>query len=273
MPANQIVQIYKSNYADKVMRLAEPLKKAFGTDIFGYSRLQQDGSYFQITTKAQPSEFYFSNDLYLDNVMTRNPDLFVNGFSLLNMCDIGEEDPGQKKMNGKYNFDHFLFFVHKEQNDSHLFYFSAQERNPQLLNTFMNNLHVFRKYTQYFMNEWNSYLPNMDRYSINLKEQMGAKFDKVNHRLAFNPNIAEKELFLKKIGVLDIFPSQVLSRREVDCLNYLRIGYTARLTGKALCLSNRTVESYIASAKNKLGIFETSDLVKKFDEWKSYGLF
>jgi DNA-binding CsgD family transcriptional regulator len=53
-----------------------------------------------------------------------------------------------------------------------------------------------------------------------------------------------------------------LTGREVDCLNKLTLGYSAKEIAKLLALSPRTVEDYIQNAKGKMGYSKKSDLVR-----------
>ena len=54
-----------------------------------------------------------------------------------------------------------------------------------------------------------------------------------------------------------------LSTRELECLFYLLRGYSAKSIGKILCLSYRTVESYIENIKYKFNCPSKSSLIEK----------
>jgi DNA-binding CsgD family transcriptional regulator len=51
-----------------------------------------------------------------------------------------------------------------------------------------------------------------------------------------------------------------LSRRELECLFYLLRGQTAKAIGQHLCLSKRTIESYIENIKAKFGCRTKAEL-------------
>ena len=51
-----------------------------------------------------------------------------------------------------------------------------------------------------------------------------------------------------------------LTKREVECLSYVLRGKTALHIARVLDISTKTVESYVASAKLKLGCKNKSDL-------------
>ena len=67
---------------------------------------------------------------------------------------------------------------------------------------------------------------------------------------------------MKKISWPNQFDEFILklTKREVECLFYVLRGKTAVHIGRALDISTKTAESYIASAKVKLGCKNKSDL-------------
>lgn len=54
----------------------------------------------------------------------------------------------------------------------------------------------------------------------------------------------------------------VLSRRELQCYAALFFGMSAKETGRHFDLSSKTVESYLANLKNKMGVSSRSILIK-----------
>ena len=52
-----------------------------------------------------------------------------------------------------------------------------------------------------------------------------------------------------------------LSDREVDCLYYTIQGLPAKVIAQTLCISHRTVESYLRSIKNKLDCNTKQELI------------
>jgi len=54
-----------------------------------------------------------------------------------------------------------------------------------------------------------------------------------------------------------------LSSRQLECLFYLVKGYSAKQIGKKICLSYRTVEDYLTTAKIKLNCNNRAELIEK----------
>lgn len=68
---------------------------------------------------------------------------------------------------------------------------------------------------------------------------------------------SKRNLLVAECGLGDLLK---LSQRERDCLALLREGLTYQSIAIQLQLSPRTVESYLQSAKNKLGLETHADL-------------
>lgn len=59
-----------------------------------------------------------------------------------------------------------------------------------------------------------------------------------------------------------------LSKRQYQCLLFLKKGYTAKMIGRELKLSHRTIESYIEHLKQKFCVDSKSELIQKIIEYR-----
>ena len=59
------------------------------------------------------------------------------------------------------------------------------------------------------------------------------------------------------------------SKREIDCLNLLVEGNTAKAIGKKLKLSHRTVEHYLENCMNKMRVATRYELITKFLSYRA----
>lgn len=78
-------------------------------------------------------------------------------------------------------------------------------------------------------------------------------------RLHFNPQQSNSAILLS-FNVSNKFS---LSKREKECVHYIVRGMSAREIGRELKISNRTVESHIASIKDKLDCYSRSQIISK----------
>ncbi len=68
------------------------------------------------------------------------------------------------------------------------------------------------------------------------------------------------------MGDIQVMQSQIaiqLSHREQECVSFISRGMTAKQIGKALNISNRTVETYLENVKRKLCCSNRAELLWK----------
>lgn len=75
-------------------------------------------------------------------------------------------------------------------------------------------------------------------------------------------SMAEKATSDQAVAPLTI-DGVALTQREVDCIQSLLKGFTAKQIGKNLGISRRTVENYLANTKNKLNVSTKAELIEK----------
>lgn len=177
MSVDKLLNFYNSNLFNKVKKLTEPLNLHLNIDAFCYSITKPDGNFFQVTNVPELSEHYFSNYLFVESGITRNPEFYNTGFYVVDMAKVEDEDPGQKAMNNKFAIDNMLVFFLKEGEHCHNFVFSTNILKGKANNHYIENAEIIKKYCSYFSNEWKEYLSSMDAYTLNLREEMGETFD------------------------------------------------------------------------------------------------
>jgi len=85
------------------------------------------------------------------------------------------------------------------------------------------------------------------------------------HRYKFRVEISLPiQIHGKKFYIYSKQGKIMLSRREIECLQCLLDGLTAKDTAKLLFLSKRTVETYIANIKYKLDCRKKGEIFKLF---------
>ena len=102
-------------------------------------------------------------------------------------------------------------------------------------------------------------LINVERPAI--LNQIENKQNQQLTRLGKEFNSEDIDVLAKKLSKKS---RQLISKREAECFFYLIRGKSARETGMALHLSQRTVEFYLDSLRDKLNCRKKSELIEKF---------
>jgi DNA-binding CsgD family transcriptional regulator len=199
-----------------------------------------------------------------------SPTYLKNGYYLL------DYDKGYSKylrnVESKFPLFHPFLIVRKENaKKAHLFGFCSKKPIDTLPSLYMNNLALFKSFTDYFLstNKDTDALLNMANlrgndlyYGHSFAEDKTQKFDR-------------NSSFLKQIGInaflLDA--GKKLSRREREVLDACNRGKTAAQCGDELKLSPRTVQSYIENIKNKLGLSSREELLQTAKILEIAGIF
>ena len=271
----RLLNFYSSSFYEKYRKLAEPLNQCFGLDALFYSMTTPDGYFFQIGNLADPAHHYFSNQFYKHNPFICHPDNYNHNQIIITMDyphktyhDI------QHKMQERFGVGDTLVLYKKFEDSAHIF--MPTSTNPKVpLNTiYLNNLSALNHFADYFVKEWRQYLIKMEPYMFNLEKHMGAKFFKSIQSKPTLTETAQREKFLRQIGVLDNQRCDVksLSSREKDCIEEFLKGKSAAQIALALNLGRRTVEHYMDNIKMKLDCNSKSELFERLLVFKTHNL-
>ena len=143
----------------------------------------------------------------------------------------------------RFEMDHGMVLVRHQKDYLETCCFSGLLSKRPLYNLFMNEQILFSTFMDHFVSKLDRELLGVlnDGLALNdLKDSSPKSIPTIN-----------REAILATCGLSSLLE---LSDREKECLALFRKGYTYEKIGKILHLSARTVEHYLESVKNKLGI-------------------
>lgn len=138
--------------------------------------------------------------------------------------------------------------------------------SKEIDNFYLNNFKIFQRFCLSFRGKFARLLTRTNESKLaTLKEGIDINF---HHSLDCmrNVNALLSFLSLESLELPTKNGTITLSRREIDCLFYLSRGKIAKEIAQTLNISKRTVESYIASIKQKTGYYNKSRLINLFNE-------
>lgn len=149
----------------------------------------------------------------------------------------------------RFNVDQILEWIdHKEDGTVDMFGFATLCGQAEKVNFYFNNLELLKRFTYEFKDQASGMLKQVFAQPISIPGH-----NKLISDLSPETNICLPVNFEQQVK---------LSRREYQILRAICMGHTAKKIAQLLDLSHRTVESYIANIKNKLGIQSKVELVK-----------
>ncbi|MCE5293398.1 MAG: LuxR C-terminal-related transcriptional regulator [Chlamydiales bacterium] len=254
-----------SRCQDSLLKITDPLKVHFGIDIFWYGCLKENGDFINICNRPEMYEYGWEQNCYKLVPYLINPARLESG-SLYVQCD-GQYRKALDKLEERLLPYHSLVRIRKDaQGRACFFGFASTKDIPSLPAFYCNNQPILNKYVDYFLES--SVVTHASKAVINLAKLKGEElfFGKA---LPSIQNIR----FLEEIGVdpLLLKNAHKLSSREKEVL----LGHYERKNSTQLAeefgITFRTVQFYLANAKNKLGIISRAELDKAVDILKIAG--
>lgn len=235
---------------DKVRKLTQNFCESLDITVFGYVRIYNNGTVSWLTTDPEQDCFLIeSESLNQDPNLDTKPALHEGCYLDLNNREFEGSDIFYKERAKKFSIDHTMVVVRHQKNFVETCCFSGLTSKRSLIQLFMNKQPLFHAYMSHFTSQLDGHLLDYLKQTISLSEF------KDSYGVSTTPFIDEPIL-----GACGWSNLAHLSSREKQCLMLLKTGLTHAAIGLELSLSPRTVEHYLESVKNKLGITSRSEL-------------
>lgn len=251
IPEN-IKQHVTEETAKEVTEICQPLFDALNLNFFCYTRLYKDKSVIAISTACEP--VYYAFEAKAPVTTTFIP----SGFNLWSEYRSDEFL--------QHEADHFGFYngttITKDaENYRECLILAAPKNNVNAIGICFNSQDFLRNFLLYFKDKADFLIDKACQNKVVLPDYMiGKPLPQRNY-----------EDFLSLIKTNNIrfdFHDQevVISRREYECLQQLSKGKSMKETAAILEISSRTVEQYVARAKEKTKLYSRSQLVDLIHE-------
>ena len=237
-------------YDCKIKKICAPLKNCLEISNFGYCSINQEGSYCSVTTVPQQMEFFYENELYLNNPYFKHPSLFESGYVV---APVTISHHFQEKNRSLFGTDHYFLILKKYGQDMKMYFFSKKQTTLNDSHFFLQNLHLLDKFTNYFDREADLLINSTNSLGYNCLPVLGDSFYESSDSIPLYSKEIKSQQFLKSIWPLTV--------RERTCLDMYKKGNSAQTTAAKLKISQRTVEHHFENIKYKLGCHSKAALL------------
>jgi DNA-binding CsgD family transcriptional regulator len=254
---------------DEVRRLTKHFAETIKLRGFAYIRIYRNGTIGWLTSDSDHDRFVFeANFHHHDPLVSKAKEIREGQYLHFHDCQFDGAEPFYQERSKRFRVDHGMILVRSEEDYIEASCFSGFMAQQPLYNIFINEPGIFRGFVDYFKQR-------LTRHSLSLLDHgVGlSNFNLPSHKLpALNTTLSpeDRRAIVSSCGWNSLLQ---ISARERDCLSLLRKGFTYREIGDCLNISERTVEHYLESAKNKLGICTRSELFLEADRMFQLGLF
>lgn len=235
---------------DKVKHLTRGFCEALGITGFGYVRVYPNQSVSWLTSNPDQDRFLLESGALNEDPLLNTPEALKEG-SYLWFNDrkfVGCETFYRERAR-LFQVDHGLVIVKHKKDYLETCCFSGLLTKEPLYNVFMNEKNLFSSFMEHFTEELDHRLISNLSQGVALTD-LKTIYGKPSLNNAYE-SLSDRASLAVACGWQNLLS---LSRREQQCLLLLKKGYTYHEIGIELQLSHRTVEHYIESVKNKLGL-------------------
>lgn len=250
-------QLYK-NFdlsVDKVRNLSKTFCQQLGITVFGYVRIYNHGTVSWITTCPDQDRFLVESGELSRNPLMNDRNLLKEGFYL---DSYNRKFPGCEEFYRDraklFQMDHGTVLVKHQKDYIETCCFSGLSVKRPLYQLFMNEQGLFKSFMEHFTNQLDPHLLEILSQGILLADLKDESHSLDEDALYFS---GDRAILLEACGWKNLL---TLSKREKQCLALLKEGHSYSTIGLKLGLSERTVEHYLESVKNKLNLETRTEL-------------
>lgn len=236
---------------ESVRRLSRDFCDALGLTTFAYARVTNDGRVSWVTSNPDQDRFLLESSFLDEEPVVDTREALKEG-AYLHFAD--RKFPGSETFYRErarlFQLDHGMVLVKHRKDYLETCCFSGLVVKKPLFNLFLNEKALFAAFMDHFSKSIDRKIASQLEEGINLCEIKRAYGNEKSASL-------DRERLLAICGYKAYL---TLSSQEKRCLMLLKEGYSYALIGKKLKLSPRTVEHYLESVKNKLGLESRPEL-------------
>lgn len=247
-------QFYKdlTRCEGRVKQLSKDFTSLLDISVFAYGRFYDDGRASWITSNADQDHFLLESEMIPHEPTFDTKKRVPEGMKLW-FCDrpFPGSDQFYKERAKRFQMDHGMILSRHHNGYLENCYFSGLLAKKPLYNLFLQEKELFVSFMDHFIDQ-------LDRTLLDVISE-GLPFYAFGKTENAKSATLDRTALLAASGCGNLLS---LSSREKECLVLLKDGYTYQMIGKELHLSERTVEHYLESAKNKLGLESRPDLYR-----------
>lgn len=221
---------------------------------FIYARFFEDGLHFCLPSNADWHKNFWDKDYQRKSHIR-----LKEGYNLWHAHD--DFSSANYEAKNLFDIDNKFEIVEKGSGYYDIFGFGSAAGNEKINNFYINNLGFLKRFSCYFKSEARSLIKKCElEENLLFIEKSNSSHNDQRSDLSFLKNRIRRYLITHEKG------QAYLSNREIEAVVFYVKGRTASETGVCLGIAEKTVEHYIASAKEKLGCKTKADLFDFMDK-------
>lgn len=258
MKYNKIDRLFIDS-ASKIDEICSPIKK-LGVTSFVYLKNFNDGSQINFSNDSIWIENYYKFKLYENSLFENHPCTYRTGVFLwhhINYFQFVRHKQNHSK------FANGITIIENKSNSCEFFSFFGNIKDNWLINFYINNLSIFKKFILYFKYIFNDTLKKAEQNKIVIPRSWNhIVFREQKTLYTMQDKISKLEKIIDKELSKNV-DYYKLSIREKEIIKQLEQGRTSKEIGKFLGISYRTVEKHLENIKLKFNCNTRSKIISK----------
>ncbi len=231
-----------------INQISKPLFDRYAIILIDYARIYYDASWLFFTNQSNITQYFF------DAGSTFLP--YVNIQKQQSFCFVSTLDKFKVHLSEiKENFaiDNIFAYIDKQEKYVDVYWFGAHRNRPGMINFYVNNLDLIKNYAEYFQDKAQSLIKNAEKNKIIIPANMERNYTNAFEKIK---RIKNKNEFYIEDDNVNITP------REMECLQLIIKGFSAKMVANKLFLSVRTIETHLDNIKRKLNCTSKEQLIE-----------
>ncbi len=250
------------NFHDEIKAICKPLER-LGITYFGHAKLHANGHVTGVSNNPGYFQLYLEEEMFDLDLHT---EVGINQLGYLHWDFLprikGAEDYYQA--HNDFNLHHEFTLIKTNEEATDLYHFATATGDSTMNTFYVQHLGLLEKFISYYNDaiQENEFLNKSHQLVIPVNN-VGkmSNLSQLNHLTLPNETIKD---FLASLGETDYVSDTSLSPREKQCLTQLARGSSAKVIGRNLALSPKTIYFYLDNIKKKLNCYSKQDLVQYY---------
>jgi DNA-binding CsgD family transcriptional regulator len=252
----QAIEYYQS-ISSQIVEFCKPLNDYLGISFFIYSRVYKKTSQYSFISNDLKVTQDHINNVHYSNVFFR--DYLNNKSKYQNILWPSEPQNDAMEAYFKHGHWHGVSLISQTEEYIEGVGFLADKDNHRINDFYIRNISLLEKYVDHFKAHFKNNIIAKSHDNL-AKFSQGCDF-----YIPPKVEIDAKKIddFMRASGLKS---PPLLTKREMQCLELVDKGCSAKIIGRELLLSPKTIENHLNNIRQKTGLYHRHDLVKFYRE-------
>ena len=244
-----------------IEQICQPLK-LFGITYFNHIRIYKDRSRLSFANNPNWLKLFFDEALYNQGRYSKNPFKHQNGYYLWNALP---QDNVANIASEFFDIDNGMTIVETYLSYTDFYLFASTKGNRTINNFYINNLDLLAHFIEYYKEKSHGLIGSC-KPDIWLEEDDKYLTTEGQNTICFED--IKKEYLggtkIKKYYFSHNDQEVALSRRQMQCIKLLLMGYSIKEIARQLQITTRTCQFYIENTREKFHFHSKKELLETF---------